>query len=138
MKSLDELRAAHAAASGVSDCKVRVIESDPYRARNVISGGLILAECHGSTADAEAVFIALAHNEWLGLLDEIEALRNESEHRKNEMLRLCELATRRSHENLKVSGALIDLKAAARAVRDNWESGDLAGAVSRLSSLLED
>lgn len=100
MKPIEELRAAHAAASGVSDCKVRVIESDPYRARNVISGGLILAECHGSTADAEAAFIALAHNEWVAMLDEIERLRAEIEAHRERANSLMDTEAKRFDEIL--------------------------------------
>jgi hypothetical protein len=158
---IDKLRAAHAATT---QGEWRVKEQRDYQACNSkveCNAGYVVATGYSSPsvkieykklwaeAEGNTNFIALAHNEFPAMLDEIERLgrinyqwnqvfghlgntpdecgnaihagfdkrdaeieqlRTESEHRKSEMLRLLELATRRSDVNLKQLGMLVNLR----------------------------
>ena len=200
MKTLEELRAAHAATTQgewfsweqENNGYVHTYIGMESGTRSCIVADLHAAKLHGEQA-GNRDFIALAHNEWHALLDEIEALREELQHQRFITFALLEqfkgfaqdivnsyddtgcdgcgvvdqsinekaikIADRPAEGNLDCAGQLetltngmkslkiergklrnelATLTEAARAVRDNWESGDLAGAVSRLSGLLED
>lgn len=90
MKSIAELRAAHAATTQGEWFPFEK-ESGGYTHTYIgMESGTrscIVADLHAAKLKGEQAgnrdFIALAHNEWPALLDEIEALRNAVKHLSN-------------------------------------------------------
>lgn len=80
MKPIEELRAAHAATTpGEWDFVVASGTEPPSSAVVGSAGQCLLRHCWGvaKRAQNEVAFIALAHNEFPAMLDEIEALRHQ-------------------------------------------------------------